>query len=414
MSVYLPKGATTYYYDFVWRGHRYRDTTHQTRRADAELVEAQLKLRLRQQAGGIAPFDPRDTPRFQDWANVYLQYQRAYTTRPDVIGRTLAIVLEFFGTKPRRPRKAPAVKRGRTVAPPYHDLCLGHPIADPTWVRRFDEWIAARGVSASTRNTYLSCLSGLYRVALQPEYRPDTGISTNPFRDVRRRQGGTREVALDAETIVRWVQEAGYHVGLACTIAALAPKLRLGSILALRWDEHFDADLRVITVTKHKTASRTGRSQVTPISDDLREVLLDARARQAAERHAAIAKGRTVGDYTHVVTWRGRAVKDVKTAAKRATTAAGLTWGVKAGVTFHTIRHSIATLLATMGLSERIRMELMGHAEIRTTQKYTHLTSQTQVAPHAQLAAQVPVAAAVMSKRRPGQVVKLASRRRSA
>lgn len=107
MSVYLPKGGVTYYYNFTWRGQRYRDTTHQTRRADAELVEAQLKLRLRQQAGGVAPFDPADTPRFQDWANVYYAYQQQYTTRPDVIRRTLDVVLEFWGAKPKRARKAP-------------------------------------------------------------------------------------------------------------------------------------------------------------------------------------------------------------------------------------------------------------------------------------------------------------------
>lgn len=402
MSVYLPKHCVTYWYDFQWRGTRYTDTTHQTRREDAVLVEAQVKIRLRQQVGGLAPFDPCDTPRFQDWAEVYLGYQKRFTDRPDVIKRTVAVVLEFWGAAPKRPRRSPAVRRARTVAPPYHDLCLGHPIADPSWLRRFDEWVAARGVSSSTRNTYLSALSGLYRLALQPTYRGDTGITMNPFRDVRRGQQGTRTVALDAATIVRWVQEASYHVALTATIAALAPKLRLGTILALQWGEHLDPALTCITVRRHKTSRRTGVPQVTPISDQLREVLQDARARQPA-------------DATHVVTWRGRPVRSIKTASRRAAQAIGLTWGVREGVTFHTIRHSIATLLAQMGISERIRMELMGHAEIRTTQKYTHLHASTQVAPHEQLSAQLPVGRLVVDKPRPkSKVLRMPARRRSA
>ena len=135
-------------------------------------------------------------------------------------------------------------------------------------------------------------------------------------------------------------------------------------------------------------------------------MLLAARARQQLSPHQ---------ESGHVVTWRGKPVKDIKTGARRATQAAGLTWGARDGVTFHTLRHSIATLLAAMGMSERIRMELMGHTEIRTTQRYTHLAAGTQLEPHAQLATQVPLTEAMVSKPRPkAKVLSLAGRRRSA
>lgn len=402
MSVYLPAQCKTFYYDFQWRGRRYTGTTHQTRRDDAALVESQLKIRLRQHAAGIAAFDPKDTPRFQDWAEVYLQYQRRYTDRPDLAKRALLVVLEFWGARPTRPRRAPVVARGRRVEPPYHNLCLGDPIADPAWIRRFDEWTDARRVSGSTRNTYLSTLSGLYRVAMDPAYRQDTNVGTNPFRDIRRSPQGTRTIALEPETILRWVQEASYHVALTATIAALAPKLRLGTILALQWHEHLDPELTTITVRKHKTSRRTGAPQITPISDQLRAVLLDARSR-------------TPATCTHVVHWRGQPVTSIKTGTRRAVKAIGLTWGVRDGVTFHTIRHSIATLLAKMGLSERIRMELMGHAEIRTTQRYTHLAADTQIDPHERLSALLPIGEIVTGKpRQKARVLRMPRRRRSA
>lgn len=399
MTVYRPSDRRAYLYDFVFRGHRYKGNTAQTRREDALLVEARLKVRLRQEAGGIAPFDPIHTHRFQDWAQVYLEYQRRYTDRPDLIHRALLVVLEFWGAKPRRPRPKPAVARVSTVPPPYHDLRLGDPIADARWLRQFEAWIRARGVSGSTRNTYLSVLSGMYRVAMQPEYRAESGITTNPFIGIRRSLQGGRTVALEADVIVQWVQEASYHVALAATIAALAPKLRLGSILALTWAEHVDLERRTITVARHKTSRRTGAPQVTPISDQLLEVLQDARLRAP---HA-----------THVITWRGRPVDSIKTGAKRAAVAIGLTWGLR-GVTFHTLRHSIATLLAQMGISERIRMELMGHAEIQTTQKYTHLAARAQVAPHEALSAQLPIARTLIGKPRAKLIAMKTTRRRFA
>ena len=49
-------------------------------------------------------------------------------------------------------------------------------------------------------------------------------------------------------------------------IGALAPKLRLGNILELRWERHLDADLRFITVHDHKTPHATQKPLVAPVS----------------------------------------------------------------------------------------------------------------------------------------------------
>ncbi|HYE86532.1 MAG TPA: hypothetical protein VEA16_09270, partial [Vicinamibacterales bacterium] len=89
MTVFKHPQGKTWRYDFWWKGRRYTGSTDQLTKEDAELVEAEIKKRIRQQAWGIEPFDRLRTPSFTDWAAHFYLHQRKRLTRPDILERTL-------------------------------------------------------------------------------------------------------------------------------------------------------------------------------------------------------------------------------------------------------------------------------------------------------------------------------------
>jgi len=374
MSVYRQKDRRAFTYDFQFRGRTYKGNTGQITCEDAQAFEDELKRKLRRQAGGLV--DPRDAPYCQEWAGVYYEYSatKKKVKRPERIDELNQVVLRFFGRAPTDPAKVIAGE-------PYHNLKLSAPIVDPKWLDDFEDWMVARGVAGSTRNHYRSTVSGWYRVAMLPRYRKITGISLNPMVGVPRDRRVRRNVDLEPDQILAWIEVASYHVRLAMAIAALAPKLRMASVLALEWKRHLDRGLTRITVDDHKTDADTGEPVVVMVSEQLRGILQDARRRNPGR---------------FVVSYRSQPVKGIRTGVAAAAARAGLHYGLKDGVTFHTIRHAVSTLFAQMtGLSEPLRAALMAQSDIATTQGYTHLRPVHELAPLEQLSATLPIAAAV-------------------
>ena len=146
-------------------------------RRDAILCEQDVKRRVRRQSAGLEAPPAVEAPRFQDWAEVHFRERRPQMTRPEFLEDNLRVILRFWGARP---------KKDAHPDDPYHDLRLHDPIRDPKWIERFEAWMRGRGSSPQTRNHYRSVLRGLYRTALLPAYRVESGVTVNPFRDVPR------------------------------------------------------------------------------------------------------------------------------------------------------------------------------------------------------------------------------------
>jgi len=379
----VTKRGGIYHYEFVYRGERHRGSTGQRTKDQALRVEQQIRDRVRARAHGLGPRTPEESPSITAWADIALRRWPRASKRPAQLRNRIAVCLEFWGRRPTEPRPAPAAPRpGPPPDRPYHGLRLLHPIVDPAWILRFEDWMTARGISGSRKNQLRSTMSVLYQVARKPAHRTKTGVDTNPFAGGERDRVRSRTRVLSRAEIERWMAQAPYHLRVAMAVATYAPKLRLGNILALRFGQQIDAALTTITVTDHK-ADAHAPPLVVPIVDALRALLTFVRRQNRS---------------AFVVEWEGAGVKSVQTAVRASLRAAGFAPGraTEDGVTFHTLRHSIATQLTLVpGLTERMRAEVMGQT-IATAQKYTHLAAQHQVSAHAALAAQLPVGRAIV------------------
>jgi integrase len=405
----------TYRYDFWLFGQRHTGSTFVTTEADADAFEAALRAKLRRRKAGLDPAGPEDTPTFTEWAGATYTHavKRKKLKRPEQFKINLKMILAFWG---RRPTKEEPVDEPA----PYHNLRLGDPIADPEWLEKFELWMDARKLSGSRRNAYRSACSALYRVGLMPTHRKRSQVRENPFERGIRDRVPKRIRTFTLEQLREIITQAPAHVGIALGIGALAPKLRLRNILDLKWGEHVDESLTQIVDPDHKTDRQTGLPLVVNVSKELRAVLETAQAHR---------RGR------YVVHYRGKHVDDIKTALKHAVQAAAgaiakrqseatgkpvapaLLWGRAKGVTFHSLRHTMATELARMGLPEALRARLMGHADLTTTQIYTHLVAADETAPLEALGARMPVADVIKrpvgkSVERPSRIVKMSKQTR--
>lgn len=385
MTVYRAKDRRTrgadgklqdaaYRYDFRYRGRRYVSARTFPTKAEAGDAEAERRRQLRRVAAGLEVASVTATPYIADWAEVYFAFLRDRGRVSDLrsIEHVLRVVLRFWGRRPAR--DLTPHERG-----PYHDLRLADPITDPRHLLAFEDWMLQRRIAGTTRNHYRTAMSRLYAIAMLPQYRTQTRVTMNPFLGLLRDRVTRRTVTLSLSQLRAILRESAPHVRLAIALGALAPKLRLANILGLRWADITD-DFSTIVVEQHKTRGRTGQPLVATVSTQLQEIL--------RVTHAARPPG-----VTHVIHYHQRGLrKTIEVGLRLACQAAGVPYGRDTGgATFHTIRHTAATMMAALGVAEGLRKEAMGHLSLSTTQWYTHLAPVHERAPLEQLSQALPI-----------------------
>ncbi len=394
MSVYTVSGG--FRYDFWRGGRRYASEVFKggaKAREECRAAEQKKKTDLQRGVHGL-DVRPDASPRFDDWAPIYLDHAiNKKGNDPDTMHNNMAMVLRFFGKRPEKSELASSVgkrgrdKRGISDPRPYHNLRLSDPIADPSWVLKFEDHLDARRIKGSTKNASRSTLNQMYKLAMGPRHSALTGVRVNPFAVMPRDKAGRRTKMFGApQNLTAVLDAAAPHVRLAMHIALFAPGFRRGSILRLEWAERegtretpaatawIDDEMTYMVDTAHKTVKETGEPIVEVISPELRKILKAEKARQQRD-HAKLVK--RYGSHTpcpSVIQYKSRPVAEIKNGFQKACKRAGVTYGLYTGVTFHTLRHEGGTEAARItGLSDAMHQGVLNQKTNRASQIYRHL-----------------------------------------
>ncbi len=203
-----------------------------------------------------------------------------------------------------------------------------------------------RGASAQTRNLCLSALKFYYRHVVREKAPITIQTAKRPL---------SLPVVLSREEIGRMLegtQNTKHRLMLALAYGA---GLRVSEVVALRVQ---DLDFSEMTMHIKEAKGRKDRVSVVPekILSDLKKLVTEKPGQ----------------DYVFPSEWGGRLT--TRTAQKVFEQALGRA-GIKKAATFHSLRHSFATHLLENGVDIRYVQVLLGHNNIRTTQRYTQVTN---------------------------------------
>lgn len=234
-------------------------------------------------------------------------------------------------------------------------------LVEPAAVKAFLAAMTRQGLSRKSQARALSAVKGLFKFACSRGK-----MTSNPTQRVRtpkqkknlprHLRPGEVENLLDAPD----GSEALQRRDRAIIELLYATGIRVGELESLDWD-NLDLRARVLRVM-----GKGGKERMVPFGQPAASALLAWQADW--ESLVSVAPGN--GEPVFLNHRGGRlSARSVRRIVDRHTRTAGLPPGVHP----HTLRHTFATHMLEEGADLRTIQELLGHASLSTTQKYTHL-----------------------------------------
>ncbi len=228
----------------------------------------------------------------------------------------------------------------------------------PQMIDKYKTRRIREGASNNTVNHELVCLSHIMKMAIRWRY-----AERNPVSSVEKMKVPKRPPKfLSLEEVDRLLEASKESYIYPILMTALHTGLRKSELLNLRWSD-INFDQGTVTIQpKDGWHTKNYKSRVISLTPALYETL--------QEHWRQRAKLRIKNE--HVFTYQGERIKrGIRDSLRTAVKEAGLE-----NVTLHTLRHTFASQLVTVGVPLKYVQELMGHQSFQTTLQYAHLSEE--------------------------------------
>lgn len=217
-------------------------------------------------------------------------------------------------------------------------------------VERFNvDYILKRGYSASYQNQVINGLKKFFQFRMN--YKMSLSDLERPKRQLR------LPVIMSLGEVERLLNTLLNIKHKAMLTLCYSAGLRVGELLRLK-ESDIDSDRMVIHIRQSKGA----KDRYVPLAEGALDLL------RMYYRHYRpknfLFEGDQGGEYSRT---------SIQVVFRRAVKKAG----IQKRVTLHTLRHSYATHLLESGVNLRYIQELLGHSNPKTTQIYTHVSSES-------------------------------------
>ena len=320
---------TKWYYRFKIKGKEYyKSVPEAVSKKDAEKAEARVKSELLQ--GKYSLVDNVGEMFFKDLKEKYLKYSEnnKLSWKSDV--SRLNHLADFFCNKKLKEINSFEVERYKIER-----------LKQKTYRKEL--------VSNTTVNREIEVLRNMFNIAVENRWMNTNPASSTKVKKLRQDNKIERFLQPNEEQEL-FKKCVGRNAHLRpIIIMALHTAMRRGEILNLTWAS-VDLKRRYITLTKTKN----GKIRKIPISDMLYDELSILYKKSLSE--FVFTNPRNKKNYTDIK----KSFKSVCDAAK------------VAGLRFHDLRHTAATRMVSAGIDLVVVQEILGHEDLKTTQRYSH------------------------------------------
>ncbi len=241
----------------------------------------------------------------------------------------------------------------------------GREALSPTLLRSFAGSLYGHNAASSVARK-LSALRSFFRY-LQREHI----LESDPLAGLAGPKPGRRiPVFLTVDEVFALLetpgpQDSAYRRDRAIMECLYSTGMRVSELVATNRD-HYDFSEEMVLVR-----GKGNKERLIPFGSTAKEALLQyAPERDQVERACATKRRPWAREAMFL---SGRGTRLTSRSVERIILGYGLRAGIHMPVTPHALRHSFATHLLEMGADLRTVQELLGHASLSTTQKYTHV-----------------------------------------